>query len=78
MKILKNQICVIKLVVLRRGVQRVIGAYHRVITPEGNTTAPSEEMLQRWRSKSSTVFDLIGPRLEPQTSRSRDKLAKYK
>ena len=37
----------------------------------GNT-APFEEMLQRWRAVGNTAFDFIGPRFEPQTSRSRD------
>ena len=37
---------------------------------KGNT-APFE-MSQQWRSVGSTVSDLVGPRLEPQTSRSRD------
>ena len=31
-----------------------------------------EEMSQRWRAVGNTVFDLTGPRYEPQTSRSRD------
>ena len=30
-------------------------------------------MYQRWRAVDNTVSDLIGPRFEPQTSRSRDK-----
>ena len=29
-------------------------------------------MSQRWRAVGNTVFDLTGPRFEPQTSRSRD------
>ena len=37
----------------------------------GNT-APFEEMLQRWRTVSNTMFDLTYPRFEPQTSSSRD------
>ena len=43
----------------------------RIIAPEGNT-APFEEMSQRWRAVGNTVSDLIGPRFESQTSRSRD------
>ena len=35
----------------------------------GNT-ASSEVMSQRWRTVGNTVFDLTGPRFEPQTSRS--------
>ena len=37
----------------------------------GNT-ALFEEMSQRWRVVGNTVFDLTGPRFEPQISRSRD------
>ena len=37
----------------------------------GNT-APFEEMSQLWRAVGNTVFDLTGPRFEPQISRSRD------
>ena len=37
----------------------------------GNT-ASFEEMSQRRRTVGNTVFDLTGPRFEPQTSRSRD------
>ena len=37
-----------------------------------NDTAAFEEMSQRWQAVSSTVTDLIGPRFEPQTSRSRN------
>ena len=33
----------------------------------GNT-ALFEEMSQRWRAVGNTVFDLTGPRFEPQTS----------
>ena len=40
----------------------------------GNT-APFEGMLQRWRAVGNTVFDLTGPRYEPQASRSRDESA---
>ena len=29
-------------------------------------------MLQQWRAVGNTVFDLTGPRYEPQASRSRD------
>ena len=29
-------------------------------------------MLQRWRAVGNTVSEVIGPRFEPQTSRSRD------
>ena len=36
-------------------------------------SAPFEEMLQRWRVVDNTLFDLTGPRFEPQASRSRDK-----
>ena len=38
----------------------------------GNT-APFEEMWQWWRAVGDTVSNLIGPRFEPQTLRSRDK-----
>ena len=31
-----------------------------------------EEVSQRWRAVGNTVFDLTGPRFEPQTSHSRD------
>ena len=34
--------------------------------------ASFEEMSQRWRAVGNTEFDLTGPILEPQTSRSRD------
>ena len=37
----------------------------------GNT-APFGEMSQQWRPVGTIVFDLTGPRFEPQTSRSRD------
>ena len=37
------------------------------------STASFEEMLQRWRAVGNTVFDLTGPRFQPQTSRLRDK-----
>ena len=36
----------------------------------GNT-APFEEMSQQWRVVANSVSDLTGPRLEPQTSRSK-------
>ena len=36
-----------------------------------SNTAPIEEMSQRWRVVGNTVFNLTGPRFEPQTSRSR-------
>ena len=58
------------LAVLRRGVLRARGAHLHVIAP-GNT-APFEEMLRWWRAVGNTVFNLTGPRFEPQTSRSRD------
>ena len=38
-----------------------------------SNTASFEEMLQRWRAVGNTVSDLTGPRLKPQTFRSRDK-----
>ena len=34
---------------------------------QGNT-APSEKMLQQWQVLGSNVFNLTGPKLEPQTS----------
>ena len=37
----------------------------------GNT-ASFEEMSQQWRAVGNTVSDFTGPRIEPQTSRSRD------
>ena len=37
-----------------------------------SNSASFEEMLQRWRAVGNIVFDLIGPRFEPQTSRYRD------
>ena len=46
------------------------GAHLHVIASVDNT-APFEEMLQRWRAVGNTVFDLTGPRFEPQTSHSR-------
>ena len=48
----------------------VCGAHFDVIVP-GNT-ASFEEMSLQWRSVGNTLSDLIGPRLEPQTSRSGD------
>ena len=36
------------------------------------TTAPFEEMSQRWRVVGNTLSELTDPRFEPQTSRSRD------
>ena len=38
-----------------------------------DNTASFEEMSQWWRAVGNTVFDLTVPRLEPQTSRCRDK-----
>ena len=35
------------------------------------STAPFEEMLQRWRTVGSTVFGLTDTRFEPQKLRSR-------
>ena len=35
-------------------------------------TASFERMSQRWRVFGNTVFDLTGPRLEPQFSRSKN------
>ena len=35
-------------------------------------TAPFKEMSQRWRAVGNTVSDLISPRFEPRTSRSKD------
>ena len=35
-------------------------------------TAPSEEMLQRWRAVGNNMSDLTSLRFEPQTSRFRD------
>ena len=37
-----------------------------------DNTASFEEMLKWWRAVGRTVSDMIGLRLEPQTSRSRD------
>ena len=34
--------------------------------------APFKEMLQQWRAVGKTLFNLTGPRFEPQTTRSRD------
>ena len=42
------------------------------MAPFPGNTASFEEMSQRWRDVGNTVFDLTGPRFEPQTSRSRD------
>ena len=36
------------------------------------STAPFEEISQRWRAVGNTVSDFTGPRFEPLTSRYRD------
>ena len=46
-------------------------AHVDVVSPAVNTT-PFEERSQQGRAVRNTVSDLIFPRFEPQTSRSRD------
>ena len=41
------------------------------IAPASNT-ALFEKLSQRWRAVGNTVSDLIDPKFEPQTSRSKD------
>ena len=48
--------------------ERVCGAYLHVITSAGKT-ASFEEMLGWWQAVGITVFDLTGPRFEPEVSR---------
>ena len=58
------------LVVIRRSMQRIGGAYFRVIMP-----AATQHLLKNRQSGGeplATLFDLTGPRFEPQTSLSRD------
>ena len=50
----------------------LVGEAHFCVMRSGKT-APFEEMLQRWRAVGNIVPDLTGPRLELQTSRSKDK-----
>ena len=47
--------------------------HFRVIALVGHA-APFEETLQQWLAVGNIAFYLIGPRFEPQTSRSVDKL----
>ena len=48
------------------------GAHFRGSAPAGNT-AHNENMLQRWRDVGNNMYDLTVSKVEPQTSRSRDK-----
>ena len=50
---------------------RVCETHLLIIAPAGYA-ASVEEMLQRWRADGNTVSELISPRFEPQTFRSRD------
>ena len=57
--------------VLRQSVKRIGVSHLRIIAPVDNT-ASFDGRLPRWGAVSSAVFDLIGPRFEPQTYRFRD------
>ena len=52
---------------LRRSVERVLGAHLQIIAPAGNT-ASFEEMSQRWQAVGKTVSDLTCPKIYAQTS----------
>ena len=59
------------LAVLHRRVYRVNEAHLRIIAPRQHSFF--QRNMQRRRAIGNTVYDLTGPRFEPQTSRSRDK-----